>query len=398
MTDFSQNIFITHWNKVVKSLSQEEGLKDLPRLFSSGACCGFSFLLAEYIRSENEDQFYEIYNYICATEPKEIAKFIMDCNKPRKNPETNNEEVEKKIKFANKIFDFIYKVSILDKQQTNGTICLDNETDNDKWIRETVSAPNHLRIGNKLTVADVDNKIGVINKNFKPKITGAIEKLSHNESLEIGIFDQISVGHSILVYRTNTGYNIFDSSIGRKIPINTMSEAVDQVMYSTNYFITGRARKYTLFDKLWSNSKLFKAFAIICFPITIPWLIGDFLLAKPLTDAELKKSPLHTTVCLTWGKISAVPDKLPPGVIEIATLNAVRNSYLLDKTIEEPQEKKAASLQVYHTMSGENNDQQRYRIAATYVAKNPSTLFAKALIQHVPELQNNPVTKQNLAP
>lgn len=60
----NQMVFIVKWNKTVALLKKHDKaqFQDFPKLSSNGVCCGLSFILADYVRDNNKDEFFNIFN------------------------------------------------------------------------------------------------------------------------------------------------------------------------------------------------------------------------------------------------------------------------------------------------------------------------------------------------
>ena len=303
MNHYSQERFIKNWNKIASILSKQERFKQCIQLnshsLSSGACCGFSFVLAEYVRLGREEDFYKIYNTICDADPNRLANQIL--------AKTGHYEG----------LDFVYKITIFQtlQNQLPLTEVPENESKQELFAREYCSSGNHQRIGSSIKNAQTDFDI-ITNVELK---NGAgtkllpewLHALQENESYEVGFYDNYGA-HSILIYRYNNAFHLFDSNIGIKVTSDTAEQAAEQIIFSANTNLTQGTNKYSNFDKLWDeNTYLIVLIALIVPPMVFLWLIYDVFIAKPLSDETLKHGPLSNTLWMSWGKIKAIPEPEP---------------------------------------------------------------------------------------
>ncbi len=290
--EHTQDKLIENWNQIAKRLSKGPHLvfKKLPRLGSEGVCRGLAFVLAEFVKREEEALFYEIYHKICDCNPGQIADEIN-----KKLAKTNEQEQEN----INAMIDYIYKVNILSRKQYQYPYAVDGDKDNMQRARRLFGVePNHLRIGQALPTPLKDFSI-IQNFDGLPAL---LKQLNENESYEIGIAQGNITKHSILVYKINSQYHVFNPNIGKKQVCSDPITTASKITQSANRIITQGRDKYTLFDQLWETSNAFKAASLILFPLTFFWLGYDVFFAKSLTPKQLEK-PLTNSLWLTWGKV-----------------------------------------------------------------------------------------------
>lgn len=283
MTLFDQAQFINNWNKIAKQCGSLFG--KLPFLNEKGICGGFSFILAEYIRDNNEENFYKIINIIYS-QTESLIVLIQKLNR------SDEEEL-----LLNEILDFIYRICILANLQRVDSYGHEVEL---SWNQ---LSPNHKRINNNPELAN-DTPCGIIT-NFI-KLNNLINSLLENESYEIAIYNTNTTdAHSVLIYKKNNQFHIFNSNQGKNT-YNTAEDATKGITLASNQLLTKGTNKYTLFDSLWDKSDIFKIFALALFPLTFFWILHDYCI-DPLSEDKLKEKPLSKSLWLSWEKIRSKP-------------------------------------------------------------------------------------------
>lgn len=355
MLNRTQERFIKNWNRIAEKLSKTPGFQKLPKLDGSilngGACAGFSFTLAEYVRNNNIERFYQLYNLVCDSDPDILAqglKLIEErrrlinrqhaLHKLNKTSTSDSEYLNNQSKIAaigeklenlqanlssqdcKDLLDFVYKTYIFQEKQNEVQHILspeelEKESENDKnkreWFQFNGNAGNHERLGNPFINRYEHADQITPERNTLSELKYGIQKIKNNESLHIGIHGN-SWGHSILIYRSANVYYIFDSNIGKNVLADTIEDAAKEIIFAANNSITQGTGKLTLLDQMFHFSKVLTlVISFIFFPIFFSLLIYDVFFAKPETHETLHTKLLTNNVCLSWGIISQPEPPLP---------------------------------------------------------------------------------------
>lgn len=410
MTKYSQMKFISNWNKISDCLEGSKDYKKLPKLsdgiFTGGVCAGLSFALEEYVKMGNEPRFYELYNLVCISSTKKIVALLSDSG--------NFQE----------LIDLIYKIYILQEKQKSRQIRV-YETKNEEWIRKNALSTNHLRIGSQITQKDIGINIGEVCDNTQyNNFPNIIYSLAPNESLAISIYDnKAGFAHSVTIYKISNQFHLFDPNVGEKVTVDNAQAAAKELTYCINQNLTKGTNKFTTFDRLWHSSNLFKAFAVVCIPVTLPWLIYDEFFAKPISIENLKSKRLVDSTWLSWGRVKASGENIlasddndPPILVsdsleELSNLDKVFSIQTEpDSNSEEITQKEWQMINRRYTQMKDNryfglswlntnketdairkldselSDTERFKYVKNYVKKNPETTFTKAIKEVIPNL------------
>jgi len=300
MPDYSQSTFIGNWNQAAKILFKKYGLnvtKLSDGYFTGGACCGIAFALAEHIRKGEEAVFYDIYNMVCETDPKKLAADIAAGT------------------VSKSVTDLIKKIDLMQEGQ-KGNSCsetIGHEDSITEIARTIFCSANHSRIGSPIITDRQRIDFDMVKYNEFQNLESVLEMMNNNDSMHISMFFyDLDEGHSVLAYKLNNTYHLFDMNVGIKVSSNNAQEAARELIYSTNLNYTSGTKKLTIVDKIRQSNLAIKIISYtVLSPIVFLWLVYDVFLASPLSDEQLKAAPLAETIELAWSIIKA-DQALPP--------------------------------------------------------------------------------------
>lgn len=370
MPNYTQNQFIANWNLIAEKLSDNTYYENLPRLSNDGICCGLSFSLAEYVRLGNAQRFHYLYQLICDTKPRNLAKAFnllseefKLARKYRQLKEAENKiiklqqddkfkgfekDIEKSLKIIkeklielarkqkehaklrrnlfpqlsqtdyNEIVDFVFKIYILQKKQYYSQINLEDQakTEQEQLQNDNVFSANHLRIG---TIVSYDAKnVGKFCDSpdvewprcFTEEMPKAIEaQIGNNESLVFSIFGVTGdeSGHAVLLYCSDNKENNKYHVFDPNVGRVVSVDSTEDAASEIIYCANDiYIDRPTAFQRLWESSQLFKVLSIICIPITLPWLLYD-IFSQSAKDKR-SQAPLTKDVVISFGKVSKKPE------------------------------------------------------------------------------------------
>lgn len=322
----NQATFIHNWNKIVDLLKKhDKKFHDYPKLTNDGACCGFAFLLADYVREDSQEEFFQIFNDICENSPNDIAQlFIKDAGSS-----TEDEALER---YLDSLIDFIMKVVVLQEKQ-NKLLGENKLLDGNELLSETQKSiltgsviANHARIESQIDAFDTQT-CGYISRDFTKKLKLQINTLKNNDSLQYNFYSKyIGDGaHSILLYKANNKFFIFDPNDDRNIEVENANDAAKEVMRALNCYGTSGEFKYTYLDKFIHFVKneykqfltdsfftqIYKGIFVVAISPVIALssfvlLVSDVLVENRIPDDQLMTNPVHDGLMICYGKIKAM--------------------------------------------------------------------------------------------
>lgn len=360
-----QYLFIDNWNLIAELLQKDNQFSKLPFLNEEGICNGLCYCLFDYMQYGREDEFFNLYTWICLSDPYRLAEWII-VNKTEAN------------RLLGKLFEFITKIAILqdkcftspDGEKNLPTLPYHklNESDIEILYWKGV-ANNHLRLGTQFY------KKHKIPLNCSDDINQVIKNISNETVLFLKIMDLLTLkGHVYLILKRNNQWVVFDPNDGRKQTFDAAETAAKFLVYQTNsLFQLSSWWKKLLKRQPQSDENHIEHKHLVFRCDSVLTRHNIALNPEPVLTWDLKKDTLASDVPKITRKEAAV-------IIEQYDKNKRHFGMTFFSNKEEPK----VTKELFYI----ENDETRFKIAKSFVEQYPDDKFAKLLSENIPNLQH----------